>query len=643
MKQKNIEALFYSTVGVAAMFVAVIAFYAVTSQFKVRADLTAEKAYTLSAGTRHILSKLDSPVTLRYYCTQTEMPPELKPYAQEIEDLLNEYQQAGKGKIILKRFDPKPDSDAEDSARLDGIHGETLNGMGGDNIYLGLAVSQLDQKVTIPTWLDLLRDPSRERLLEYEISRAISRVQNPEPPTIGIMTALPVFGEMSNPMMRANRQQQQEPYVFVTELKQNFTVVDVPLASAKIDDKIKLLIVDHPRGITDAAQYAIDQYLMRGGKVIAFLDPSAYFDPVHDQMEQLLGRPSSGQSSLPKLLKAWGLDMDSTRVVADANASMRDPSGAPRPGILLVTRKGINQDDIVTGQIDNLCFPFAGAFTGKPADGLTETILAQSSTNAELVEGIIAGMNGNDVLKDFKSTGIRYAVAIRLTGKFRTAFPDGKPGEAAPNPDESPLEPPKPAPSVADTNQIRESSTNTAVILVADTDFLADPVAFTVGNLGGYRFAQPNYGNINLLLNAVDQLASDNDLIAVRSRGGLNRPFTRLQELEDKASQQGQTKLKELQTLQNDTQQKINALQANKPGGVQRFVPSPEQEAELKKYEKTAADYRKQLHEVEKNLAKDTDSLKTKIRIYNIGAMPALVALTGIVLSLVKHKRTAAK
>ena len=515
--------------------------------------------------------------------------------------------------------------------------------MGGDNIYLGLAVSQLDQKVTIPTWLDLLRDPSRERLLEYEISRAISRVCNPEPPTIGIMSALPVFGETPNPML-GNRQQQQEPYVFVTELQQNYTVVDVPLASAKIDDNIKLLIVDHPRGITDAGQYAIDQYILRGGKVIALLDPSAYFDPQHDQMEQILGHPSSGQSSLPRLLKAWGLDMDISRVVADANACMRDPSsGTPRPGILLVTRQGINQDDIVTGQIDNLCFPFAGAFTGKPADGLTETILAQSSTNAELVESIIAGMNGNDVLKDFKATGIRYALAVRLAGKFKTAFPEGKPGETPPSPDQSPDQPPKPADSVSDTNQLKESVTNTSVILVADTDFLANPVAFTVGNLGGYRFAQPNYGNINLLLNAVDQLASDNDLIAIRSRGGLNRPFTRLQELEDKASQQGQAKLKELQTLQNDTQQKINALQANKPGGIQRFIPSPEQEAELKKYEKTAADYRKQLHEVEKNLAKDTDSLKTKIRIYNIGAMPALVALSGIVLSLVKHKRTAAK
>jgi ABC-type uncharacterized transport system involved in gliding motility auxiliary subunit len=643
MKQKNIEAIFYSTAGIVAMFAVLIAFYVVTSQVKTRMDLTAEKAYTLSAGTRHILGKLQSPVTLRYYCSQTEMPPELKPYAQEIEDLLGEYQQAGKGKIKLEKLDPKPESDAEDSARLDGIQGEPINGMGGDNVYLGLAISQLDEKVAIPSWLDMLRNPGRERLLEYEISRAISRVVNPEPATIGIMSALPVFGQEANPMLQRMGQQSQEPAVYLSELKKDFTVMEVPLTAAKIDDKIKVLIVDHPRGITEAGQYAIDQFIMRGGKVIAFVDPSAYFDQQHDQMEQILGRPSSGQSSLPKLLKAWGLDMDMTKVVADANASMRNPqSGAAMPGVLLVTRQGVNQDDIVTGQIDNLCFPWAGAFTGKPADGLTETVLAQSSTNAELVESIIANMNGADILKDFKPTGLRYAIAVRLTGKFKTAFPEGKPAaEPAPqNPDEPPA-PPKPA--EADTNQLKESPANSVVILVADSDFLADSVAFTVGNFGGYRVAQPNNGNINLVLNAVEQLSGDNDLIAVRSRGGLNRPFTRLQELQEKAARKWEDQRKDLETLRQATQQKISELQTKKPGGIQRFIASAEQQAELEKYQAADLDNRKKLHEVEKNLVKDTDSLESTIRILNIGAMPALVALSGIVLSLVKRKRTAAK
>jgi ABC-type uncharacterized transport system involved in gliding motility auxiliary subunit len=633
MKEKNIEAILYSTAGVAAMFVLLIAFYVVTSSFKARVDLTAEKAYTLSAGTRHILAKLDSPVTLRYYCSQADMPPELKPYAQEIEDLLSEYQQAGKGGILLEKYDPKPDSDAEDSARLNGVQGEPLE-MGGDRIYLGLAVSQLDNKVAIPSWLDLSRNPARERLLEYEISRAISRVVNPEPATIGIMTALPILGEEPNPMLQQMGRQAQQPAVFVSELKKDFKVEDVPMTATKIDDNIKVLIVDHPRDITDAAQYAIDQFIMRGGKMIAFLDPKAFFDQKHDQMAQMLGE-SSGQSSLPKLLKAWGLDMDINKVVADASSCVRFPQGA-MPTVPLVTRTGVNEDDIVTSQIDTLEFPFPGAFTGKPADGLTETVLAHSSTNAELVESITAGMNGEQILKDFKGTGVHYAFAVRLIGKFKTAFPEGKPAEIPPARDE-------PKPAATDTNQLKESP-NTAVILVADTDFLADNVAFSVGNLGGLRIAQPVNGNVNLLLNAVEQLAGDSDLIAVRSRGGLNRPFTRLQALEANAGKQWQDKLKELETLRNATQQKITELQASKQGAAQqKYILSPEQRAELQKYQAAESDYGKQLRQVQKNLRKDTDSLQTRIRVLNIGAMPALVAITGIVLSVIKRKRTAAK
>jgi len=633
MKEKNVEAILYSTAGVAAMFVLLIAFYVVTSSFKARVDLTAEKAYTLSAGTRHILAKLDSPVTLRYYCSQAGLPPELKPYAQEIEDLLGEYQQAGKGRILLEKYDPKPDSDAEDSARLNGVQGEPVE-MGGDRIYLGLAISQLDNKVAIPSWLDLSRNPSRERLLEYEISRAISRVINPEPATIGIMTALPVMGEAPNPMLMRMGQQAQQPAVFVSELKKDFKVDEVPMTATKIDADIKVLIVDHPRDITEAAQFAIDQFIMRGGKMIAFLDPHAFFDQKHDQMAQVLGE-SSGQSSLPRLLKAWGLDMDINKVVADANSCVRFPQGT-MPTVPLVTRTGVNEDDPVTSQIDTLEFPFPGAFTGKPADGLTETVLAQSSTNAELVESITAGMNGEQILKDYKGTGVHYVFALRLTGKFKTAFPEGKPAETPPGKDE-------PKPAATDTNQLKES-TNTAVVLVADTDLLNDTVAFSVGNLGALRIATPNNGNVNFLLNAVEQLAGDSDLIAVRSRGGLNRPFTRLQELEANAGKQWQDKLKELETLRNATQQKISELQASKQGAAQQqYILSPEQRAELQKYQAAESDYGKQLRQVQKNLRKDTDSLETRIRVLNIGAMPALVALTGIVLSLVKRKRTAAK
>ena len=236
--------------------------------------------------------------------------------------------------------------------------------------------------------------PDRERLLEYDISRAIARVINPTPPTLGVMSALPIFGQEPNPMMRQMGQTAQEPWAFISEIKKDFTVKEIPMTASKIDDDIKVLLVVHPRDITDATQYALDQFVLRGGKLLAFLDPHAYFDQKHDQMAQVLGE-SSGQSSLDKLLKAWGLDMDINKVVADMTfAGHNAQNGAIMPTVLLLNKEGINNDDIVTSQIDNLVLPFAGVFTGKPADGLKETVLLHTSTDSELVEGMTASIGG---------------------------------------------------------------------------------------------------------------------------------------------------------------------------------------------------------------------------------------------------------
>src|SRR5437899_12768182 len=186
---------------------------------KSRVDLTHEKLYTLSPGTKAILKKLDTPVEVRFYCTQgeKEVPAQFKVYAQHVEDLLSEYKQYGKKNISIKRLTPKPDSDAEDSAKLDGVEGQMLSN--GENLYMGLAVSALDEKVAIP-----FLSPDRERLLEYDITRAISRVASPQKAVLGIMTPLPMFGQPMNPMMARMGQQGQEAWVVIGELQKDFTV-----------------------------------------------------------------------------------------------------------------------------------------------------------------------------------------------------------------------------------------------------------------------------------------------------------------------------------------------------------------------------------------------------------------------------------
>lgn len=632
MKQKNIETILYSTAGVAIMFVVLLAFYVVTSAFKDRVDLTSERAFTLSPGTKKILGKLDSRVTIRFYCTQggNSMPPSLRTYAQHVEDLLAEYQQNGKGKIVVQKFDPQPDSDAEDSARLDGIDGQPTSPFGGDKVYLGLVVSMLDQKVAVP-WMP----PDRERLLEYDISRAIARVVNPTPPVIGLMSALPVFGAEPNPMMQRMGQSSSEPWTFLTELKKDFTVRDIPMTASKIDDDIGVLLVVHPRDITEATQYAIDQFVLRGGKLLAFLDPHAYFDQKHDQMAQVLGE-SSGQSSLATLLKAWGLDMDMNQVVADMTFAGHNPqNGAIMPTVLLVNKDGINGDDIVTSQIDNLVLPFAGAFTGKPADGLKETVLVHSSPESKLVDGVTASIGAENIVKEFKPSNVDYAMAVRLTGKFKTAFPDGPPKPAKDDKEEN-------KDQTKDT-QLKESKANGVVILVGDSDLLSDQVCVQVQNFMGYRMVRPMNGNLNLVQSLVEQLSGDSDLISLRSRASLNRPFTRLKEMEAKAGREWEDKVKELEQQKSETERKISELQANKAGNDKKFILSPEQQKELENYQKTVADANKDLKLTRKKLRKDTDSLEFWTKVTNIGAMPVLVAATGIVLALYKRKRTAAK
>jgi ABC-type uncharacterized transport system involved in gliding motility auxiliary subunit len=318
------------------------------------------------------------------------------------------------------------------------------------------------------------------------------------------------------------------------------------------------------------------------------------------------------------------------------NCGLRNPqTGALVPTILQLTKKQINSDDVVTAEIDNLELAFAGAFTGKPADGLTETVLAHTSDQSQLVDGIMASMSGDQLTRDFKASGVQYALAVRLAGKFKTAFPDGKPKEPA-----------KPGESASTNSEpaLKESPANTAVILVADTDCMADQVCVQVRDIMGFRVAQPLNGNLNLMQSCVEQMAGDSDLISLRSRGSLNRPFTRLEELEAKAGQQWEAKLKELQTEREATQQKINELQAAKQGSAQQqMILTPEQQKMLAKYQEDEAQAGKELRQVQKNLRKDTDSLKAWIRVINIGAMPALVALTGVVLAVIKHKKTAAK
>lgn len=638
MNKKGLETLLYSAGGVLAMAVILVAINVITSPIKARVDLTENKVYTLSKGTREILKKLDTPVKIRFYFSQPETSgPDtifLKTYARRVEDLLAEYKKVAGAKITIEKYDPQPDSDAEEKARLDGVEPEMMPS--GENVYLGIAVSMLDVRETIP-----FLQPNRERQLEYDLSRAITRVTNPTKPVVGIMSAMPVFGMPANPMARQMGQQGQEPWGIVNELRNDFDVRQVELTAEKIDAEIKVLLVIHPREISDKTQFAIDQFILRGGKLIAFLDPLPLIDS--REQNQMFGSIPNTGSNLDKLLKAWGLNMENGKVVADMTLRMqlRGQNNQPQeaPAFLSLTPEQINEEDIVTSQIDSIWMPFAGAITGTPVQGLTRTILLKSTKNSQLVDGFMANLSSESVIKDFKPSGTEYPLAVRLTGKFKTAFPDGAPAAPA-NPDEPKKD--AAAEEKKTGNDLKEGSGENTVIIVADADMLFDAFALRQIQTIFGNIATPMNGNMNLAQNAVEQLTGDNNLIAVRSRAVQNRPFTVVNKMQAEATERSRGRLKELEDSLAETQQQLNALQQKKEPG-QRFILSPEQQQAADNFRKKESEVRQQLKEERKKLRSDIVSMQNRIKVWNIAAMPLLVTISGIALALIKRKRTSAK
>ena len=624
MQKRQFQTFLYSSLGVLAVLLILVAINFITGRFRGRVDLTAEKAYTLSAGTRAILAKLDTPVQIRFYCTKNTrtMPVLLSTYAQRVDDLLSEYREASKGKIRIQRLDPEPDSDAEDSARLDGIESQPLRS--GERIYLGLSVTMLDQKQAIP-----FLTPQRERLLEYDISRAIARVTTANKPTIGVMSPLPVMGE-TNPMMMMQRNRAQPAWALLEELKRDFDVKQIEITAETIPDDVKLLLVIHPKGISDATQYAIDQFVLRGGKLVAFVDPLCALDR---SMPQTGMMPPPSSSSLDKLFKAWGLIFDQSKVVADAEHVAQLQQG-PNPAVLALNENSINKDDVITADADNLLMPFSGAFTGTATAGLTETVLIRSSPKSQLVEAQMAALAGGQIMSTFSASGTEYPLAIRLTGKFKTAFADGKPKNAPQNPSQ-----PKPEEKPAEQG-LKEGTQSSAVVLVGDADMIQDPVAIRELQTIGQRVIMPINANLSFAQGVVEQLAGDSNLIAVRSRASRERPFTVVQKLQADAETNYRAKIHELEQKLADTQRKVNDLQRSKEDG-QRFILSPEQQTELANFRKAEAETKLQLKQTRKQLRLDIDSLENRIKWLNIGLMPVVVAAAGFALAMMKRKRTA--
>jgi ABC-type uncharacterized transport system involved in gliding motility auxiliary subunit len=614
---KKYEHLIYSAIGLVALFLLLVAANYLLTKAPTRiADLTEGNLYTLADGTKRILRNLESPVRLKLYVSQGEaVPVQLRSFAQRVEDTVREFKQAAGSNLVVERYNPKPDSEEEDAAQLDGVEPQQL--YTGEQFYLGAAVSQLDRKQAIPAIT-----PQRERMLEYDLIRAIARVGKPERPTIGLMAGLPVMGEKFNPFTR----QSSEPWVLANELRREFEVKEVPISAKEIDKDIGVLLLIHPRDPQPQLEYALDQFVLRGGKLIAFVDPYAYFDQTMPQMPGMPQQASS--SSLPRLFKAWGVEMDPGKVIADV--VFASGGGANyTPTVLSLNRSAFNREDVVTGSIETLLYAFGGAFKVKPAEGLRVTELVSSSPNSMLVDSANATLRGDEAMKSFQPSNAALPLALRLTGKFRTAFPDGL------------TEKDKPVPG---TPQLRESTAENSVILVADMDLLADGAAVDVQEVFGRKIVVPSNGNLALAMGMVEQFAAGDALISLRSRAASFRPLTVVRELEAEAQKQYFGRIQSLEEELQKTNEKLQELQKAQgagPGSKSAQILTPEQQAELDRFRKTVAETRLALKEVRKNLRQDAESLVFWTKVANIALMPLLVTLFGLALALLRRRRTA--
>ena len=598
------------------------------------ADFTENKVFTLSDGTKSILGELDTKVVIRYYASRNAdyTPGQLKLHIRRVDDLLKEYKNLSNDKIRIENIDPEPDTDAEDSANLDGIRSIDEQG----NFYLGIAVSALDKKVVLP-----FLNPGEETMLEYQISKAIAEVTTPVKPVIGIMSAFDLAGM---PAMMPG-QQPQQPWVIYQQLKESFDLRDLGMTPEKIDpNEIKVLFLFHPAEITKEAEFLVDQYLLNGGTVVACLDAfSVAAQMLGGQPNPMTGQPGGAptSSTLPTLLSAWGVEFVSDKVLADPiHATLL---GGERKGIAVLSlpQSAMPQkDNIITKAIDSITLYLPGAFKRTSGGGVSTNSLVRSSTGAGFVDPTKASRLDPSLDTSLKADGTAYDLITHLSGNFKTAFPEGKPKAEEPEP--APTEEKKEEVEKLKDESLKEAVKPGNVFLIADIDAFYDRFAYNVQNFGGMQMATPMNGNASLLFNLLDQAVGSKYLIGSRSRAATRKPFTVIKEMEAEFEKKVGGKIEEFEQKQSEAINKLQELQAQRGESSSPFG-TPEQKAEIAKLQEQRVVYSRLIREQQKELRREKDKLGGKITLLNVAAMPALVILVGLGLFLKRRSSTRAR
>ncbi len=601
-------------------------------------DFTAEGLFTLSDATRQVLEEIEEPVTLHFFYSPRigEAAPQIGAYADRVREMVERYDEIAGPRIDLRVYNPEPFSDAEDLAVGFGLQGIPVDQ--GSEAYFGLAgTNSTDDEERIA-----LFHPDREGYLEYDLTRMISVLANPEQKVLYLQSSLPVMGRRGSPVMQ---QGGVAPWQIMAQLQESYDIRRFDPEDGRVPADADLVMLIHPKQLSDRARYMIDQWVLGGGKLIAFADP-------HAEAEQGQAAMVPGQtgSNLPGLFEAWGFRMDSENVVGDANAAIRVlvQAAGRRQEVDYLAWLGLEgsqiADDPLTADIEVVNMGTAGHLT--PVEGATTemTPLLTSSEQSALIRALeVAFMaDPSKLWEEFEPSGRRFTLAARVTGPAKTAFPDGPP--PPPEEEDGAEETSAAEDEAADDEAQAEdrpahiAEGEIAVLVVADTDILRDQFWVQRRNVLGREMIEEVAGNGAFVNNAVDSFAGDAALIGLRTRGTTQRPFTLVRELERRAEAEYRSTEQELRAELDATQKKLDELQTDVGEGGD-VILTDEQRQAIDNFTAEVLQIRKQLRDVQRKLHEDIERLEGWLKFVNIALIPIVVALVAIGLALWQRRR----
>jgi ABC-type uncharacterized transport system involved in gliding motility auxiliary subunit len=605
-----------------------------------KADLTEDRLFTISNGTRVVLRSIDEPIKARVYFSKKlgEMAPSYANYFGRIRALLEQYRDISGGKLVLEFQDPEPFSDAEDQAVGAGLRGMRINAEG-ETGYFGLVASNAtDNQETIAFF-----SPDRESFVEYDITKLIHSLTNPKKRVVGLITALPLDGGKAP--MGGSEQVPTPAWLIMDQIREFFEVENIEQTATEIPSRVDVLLVAQPTGLTPAAAYAIDQYALKGGKVLVFIDPqaeAAYF--------QLLQQTGEGKAELAKLLKSWGVDFDPKKVATDIKHARRVQFGG-RGGDSMVTeyvawlgldRSAIDEGDVLSSGIEVINVGSSGFFTKTDGASTQVTPILRTSTDAMEVPVQSVGQTADPValLRGYKPGGKSLMLAARIAGETKTAFPDGAPnadarkGEPAKT-EAKPGETPAPEtkkddaaakPAGPGPNHVASGRIN--AIVVADTDILADRFWVETREMMGQQMVTPLAHNAAFVVGALENLTGSDDLIALRGRGVKERPFTLVESIRRDAEREFREKEQALTEKLRNVEQELKKLEAAGEGSS--VVLTDAERQAIEKFRGEMLSTRRELRNVKLALRHDIDGLDGWLKFTNIALVPLAIGLVGI-------------